>query len=191
MISFQQSSECSAAAVASVLYSGSQFPPVSLKRAGTHRKHVGETSNCGLQTCWLTTNMPGRPQTRRTRLRAPVTETPEVCMRPSAKRTQLPQHTYITMLGFADGTRQKSKYFLAISHSYGKCSISRGFMMMHLSRIVIFHSYVSHNRIPKKNPHVVTLPQGIPSYVRRNPIQSHYSTMFLSVNQLQDGALQF
>ena len=62
-ISFQRSSSCGAAAVASVLSSGSQFPPVSLKRAVTHRKHVGETSHCGLQTCWLTTNMPGRQQT--------------------------------------------------------------------------------------------------------------------------------
>ena len=40
-----------------------QFPPVSLKRAVPHRKHVGGTSHCELQTCWLTTNMPGRQQT--------------------------------------------------------------------------------------------------------------------------------
>ena len=70
-ISFQRSSSCGAAAVASVLSSGSQFPPVSLKRAVTHRKHVGETSTCGLQTCWLTTNMPSQTCRRNEPLRTP------------------------------------------------------------------------------------------------------------------------
>ena len=39
------------------------FPPVSLKRAVTHCKHGRGTSHCGLQTCWLTINMPGHQQT--------------------------------------------------------------------------------------------------------------------------------
>ena len=43
-------------------HSYDQFPSmVSLKRAVAHHKHVGGTTRCGLQPCWLTTNMPGEP----------------------------------------------------------------------------------------------------------------------------------
>ena len=52
--------------------------------------------------------MPGRQQTRRTRLRTPVTKTQEVCMRPSAKRT-LPTYSLEPQVAYREVLDQTRK----------------------------------------------------------------------------------